>query len=132
MGDVFKAVIFFIVLPLVVLVVVLVGVQAYWLATRTTEGDVRNLVENNLDEDATSDEIVDFLNSRGIDNSGVTTEDSSTVLDAGYPKQTSYIVAIMQDTSRWFTGTSGIQIYFILDGDLRMRDYIIEEFITTF
>lgn len=119
--------------PFIIIVAVIVGLQVYWFAARTTEGDVRNLIDNNLSASANSNEIFDFLDSRGIEHTDVkTAEYTSVVLDAGYPKGTNIIAAIVRNTSRSFFGTGDIQIFFILDSALRLEDYIVQEGFTSF
>jgi hypothetical protein len=118
--------------PIFLLIAVAVGLHVYWEVTKTTEEEVVQLIDRNLSEGASTAEILSFLGAEGIDHGTVhTAEYASRVLDAGYPPTTRIIVAIIRDTSRSFLGTGDIQVFFILDQEGRLYDYIVDESFTS-
>jgi len=86
------------------------------------------MISQNLSPGASSEEVIAFLDSKGIDHSSVrTAEYDSVVLDAGFDPDTKIIEAIIRDTSKTFISRNHISIYFILDEDYRLQEYIVEE-----
>jgi hypothetical protein len=120
---------------LVLLAAILAGLQLWWHLHRTTVGDVERLIEAHLAPGAGTQEIFAFLESEGIEHGAVgRAGDSCCYLqDAGISDDTLTISAIMQDTSRSiFIFTGDIQIYFILDSEGRMKEYLVREVYTGF
>jgi hypothetical protein len=109
------------------------GLHLWWYLHRTTVAEVETMISQNLSPGASSEEVIAFLDSRGIDHGSVrTAEYDSVVLDAGFDPDTKIIEAIIDDTSRTLISTSDISIYFILDEDDRLQEYIVEEETTSF
>ena len=110
---------------------VLGGLQLWWYLDRTTVAEVESMISENLSPGASSEEVIDFLDSRGIDHSPVGPVDSTSyLLDAGYSPDTMVIGAFIYDTSRVFIVTGDIQIFFILDEDYRLTEYLVREVFT--
>jgi hypothetical protein len=109
------------------------GLHLWWYLHRTTVAEVETMISQNLSPGASSEEVIAFLDSKGIDHSSVRrAEYDSVVLDAGFDPDTKIIGAIIRDTSRTFVSTSDIQIYFILDDGYRLQEYIVREVFTSF
>jgi len=111
----------------------LIAVQGYWILTRTTEQDVRQLVSNNLKLGSSSEDIFHFLDEHGFEHSAIREAGPTTVLEeAGYPASTRIISAGRDNTSRTWISTGQVAIYFILDASDRLQSYIVEESFTSF
>lgn len=91
------------------------------------------MISQNLSPGASSEEIIAFLDSRGIHHGSVERVGyyKDVLLDAGFDPDTKIIGAIIPDTSRTFISTSDISIYFILDEDYRLQEYIVDEVFTS-
>lgn len=113
---------------------VLGGLELWWHLHRTTVAEVESMISQNLSPGASSEEVIVFLDSRGIDHGSVERVGhyNSVLLDAGFDPDTKIIVALIPDTSRTFISTSDIRIDFILDDDYRLQEYIIRERFTSF
>jgi hypothetical protein len=109
------------------------GLHLWWYLHRTTVAEVESMISQNLSPGASSEEIIAFLDSRGIDHGSVERVGyyNSVLLDAGFDPDTKIIGAIIPDTSRTFISTSDISIYFILDEDYRLQEYIVNEVFTS-
>lgn len=113
----------FIFAPIVGIVGLAVSAQGYWLLTQTTVGEVESMIHENVAIGATSDEVLDFLEERGIEHGDLST--------SGYGEGTVHVVAVIHDTSRAWFSTADIAITFIFDEDGHLIDYVVEEWITS-
>jgi len=106
--------------------------EIYWKLTETNVDDVRSLIDHNVSTGATTEDIYKFLDSHGIEHGMIEQGNSdSDVTDAGYPDTTEVIGAIVRGTSHEFFSTGDILIFFILDSNHRLRDYIVTEHFTS-
>jgi len=115
-------------------VAILGGLQLWWNLDRTTVAEVESMIDENLSPGATTDEIVAFLDSKDMASDGSVgrAEYNSVLLDSGYPSDTLIIGAFIYDTSRDLFITGDIQIFFILDEDYRLKEYLVREVFTGF
>jgi hypothetical protein len=112
----------------------LVGVlQLWWYLDRTTVAEVESMISQNLSPGVSTEEILAFCDSRDIDCGSVgRAEYNSVLLDAGFDPDTMVIGAFVHDTSRSLIVTGDIQIFFILDDDYRLKEYLVREVFTGF
>lgn len=109
---------------------VILALQGYWLLTQTTVGDVESMIEENVPIGSSQEDVLSFLNDRGIEHGEVSIAGAradSLLEDAGYREGTVYIGAIMRNTSQVFFSTADIQMYFIFDENGRLKDYLVVE-----
>jgi hypothetical protein len=107
------------------------GLQLWWYLDQTTVAEVDTMISENLSAGATTEEIFAFLDSKDIDYGSVgRAEYNSVLLDAGYSPDTMVIGAFIHNTSRDFFITGDIQIFFILDDDYRLKEYLVREVFT--
>jgi hypothetical protein len=114
-----------------IVVGVLGGLQLWWYLDRTTVAEVESMISENLSPGTSIEEVVAFLDSRDIDYGSIGPVDgTSYLLDAGYPSDTMVIGAFIYNTSRDFIIRGDIQIFFILDDDYRLREWLVREVFT--
>ncbi len=108
---------------------VIAALSIYWQETRTTEDDVKSLIDANLTRGSTTDEIFRFLDSNNIDHGPIEEADSSCCFlqDTGIPSDMTTIQAIKRHTSRGFFGYGDIEIYFILNDKRELERYFVVE-----
>jgi hypothetical protein len=107
------------------------GLQLWWYLDRTTVAEVESMVSRNLSPGASTEEILAFCESKDIDCGSVGPADgTSYLLEAGYAPDTMVIGGWVHDTSRDLIITGDIQIFFILDDDYRLKDYLVREVFT--
>jgi hypothetical protein len=108
-------------------VAVLASFFAIGQETRMSEGHARSLIADHLSHGATVDDIYAFLNSRHIYHypAGLSCCDP-LLADAGYGINVPVVSAIMDDTAFWVIGHSEFKIYFVLDENDRLQDYIVQ------
>ncbi len=115
-----------------IVVAIFGGVLLYWWLTRTTVDEVQNLIDQNLSTGSTAQEILAFLDSRGIDHGPVERVDGySLALNAGYQQNTKVINGIIRGSSRYLITTGDILIFFILDDEERLKESIVKEVFTS-
>lgn len=120
--------------PIVALVALAVSAQGYWLLARTTVDDVESMIETNLPIGSSEEDVLSFLDERGIEHDDVTVagpDVGTTLREAGYGEGTVYVVAILRDTTRAWFSTADIAITLIFNEDGRLIDYITKEWITS-
>jgi hypothetical protein len=104
----------------------------YYVATRTTTGEIDALIRRNLVPGATTEEIFEFLDRENLEHLGVSSAGSdSLLLDAGYAEDTEVIWAVYPNSSRAFVTTGDIVIYFILDEEGRYKEHYLKEIFTS-
>jgi hypothetical protein len=89
------------------------------------------MVSQNLSPGASSENIVAFLDSRGIDHGSVGPVDgTSYLLEKGYDPDVQVIGAWIYGTSTSVIIEGDIQIFFILYDDGLLKEYLVREVFT--
>ncbi len=110
---------------------ILGALQLWWYLDRTTVAEVESMVGQNLAPGATTEEVFAFLDSRDIDHGSVRPVDgSSYLLEKGYDPDVQVIGAWIYGTSTSFIIQGDIQIFFILDEDGLLKEYLVREVFT--
>src|SRR5439155_10249514 len=90
---------------LAVALVIVAAAWLYWWLTRTTTGELDQLINENLRPGATPEEIFAFLDAKGLDHGPIDRAGEYSVLgEAGYHEETMVISAIARNTSRFIIG----------------------------
>jgi hypothetical protein len=108
--------------------VAVIGSGIYYELTRTKAGEVESAIEEWLPRGASTDQIVRFLDSRGIeyDQAGAFNPQDGELLESGVPTGAMTINAILRNEGYALTHTD-IAITFILDERSLLKDYIVRE-----
>ena len=98
----------------------------------TSGEEIETLIQDNLSPGSTAEEIFAFLDSHDIVHGPIEQAGpASTVLaDAGVPPSTKVIGAIVRGTSKGLLTRTDIQIFFLLDDEEKLKDYLIREVVT--
>ena len=123
-------------LLLPILAIALAGAAAAGLSacgSSTTREDIDRLIQDSLSPGSTAEEIFAFLDSRDIDHGPIERAGPASTLlaDAGVPPSTKIIGAIVRDTSKGSFTRTDILIFFLLDDEERLKDYLIREVFTS-
>jgi hypothetical protein len=118
-----------VVLISICVVLVFIGAIAFYLWTsRTTTGEVRELISAHLRPGASYGEITAFLDAEGIPHGPIDRAvDYSDALNAGYPPETPVVAAIVRNSVNYIITRGDIMIFFFLNNDNRLIDYTLEE-----
>jgi hypothetical protein len=105
-----------------------VGTSAYYEFTRTTSGDVKGMIERDLAKNATTDQILLFLTTHGIQHGEVqpSTDDDRKLLDAGVPTGTPTITGMIPNDG-YALQLKDVVVTFVLDAEGRLDDYVVYE-----
>ncbi len=105
-----------------------IGVGSYYEFNRTKAGDVEAKIEKELPRGVTADQVLTFLDSEGIEHGSVEPSrgDDRKLQEMGVAKGTMVISAGVQNDG-YSLNLVDVEMRFILDGDLKLRDYIVYE-----
>jgi len=108
--------------------VALIGSGIYYELTRTKAGEVESAIEEWLPRGASTDQIVRFLDSRGIeyDEAGAFNAQDGELLESGVPAGAITISAVLRNDGYTLNQTD-IEITFILDERSLLKDYVVRE-----
>jgi hypothetical protein len=106
----------------------IVGTGAYYELTRTTDGDIKGMVERELPVGATSDQIFFFLDTHNIQHGDVrlSAAEDKKLLDAGIPTGTPTISGIIRNDG-YALQLRDVIVSFILDDEGRLDEYVVYE-----
>lgn len=105
-----------------------IGAGTYYEMTRTKAGDLEGKIEEELPLGATSDQVIGFLDSEGIEHSPVepSRSDDRKLQEMGIPKGT-MIISAMVENDGYSLDLVDVEMRFILDQELKLADYIVYE-----
>jgi len=110
---------------------ILAGTFIHYELTRTTTGDVTEMIEEKLPLGSSAEEIAAFLDSRQIDHGAVerSGEHDPELKEAGIPPGTMIIHAVVRNSGQSIV-LRDVGVYFILDEQARVRDSLVYEITT--
>jgi hypothetical protein len=108
--------------------VAVIGSGIYYELTRTKPGEVESAIEEWLPRGASTDQIVRFLDSRGIeyDQAGAFNHQDGELVESGVPAGAATISAVLRNNGYTLNHTD-IAITFILDERNLLKDYVVRE-----
>jgi hypothetical protein len=108
--------------------VAVIGSGIYYELTRTKASEVESAIEEWLPRGASTDQIVRFLDSRGIeyDEAGAFNAQDGELLESGVPAGAITISAVLRNDGYTLNHTD-IAITFILDERSLLKDYVVRE-----
>jgi hypothetical protein len=115
-------------LLVVVAFAAIVGSGGYYELTRTTDGEVRGVIERDLPARATTEQILLFLDAQGIEHGDVRLSDGqdTALLDAGVPVGTPIIIGRIRNDG-YALQLRDVVVAFILDVEGLLDDYVVYE-----
>jgi hypothetical protein len=105
-----------------------IGAGSYYEFTRTSAGDVRGMIEENVPADATTDQVLFFLDSRDIERSPIRPADPSheRLQDVDLPDGATTVSAIIRNDG-YSVELVDVEMIFVLDAEGRLAEYIVYE-----
>jgi hypothetical protein len=101
---------------------------AYYELTRTTDGDVEALIESDLPERATTEQILRFLEANAMVHEGVraSTADDTRLVEAGVAPGTMTITGTLLNDG-YALQLRDVEVKFILDAERKLQGYLVYE-----
>jgi hypothetical protein len=106
----------------------LAGTVSYYEVTRTSDGDVRGMIEEGLREGATTNQVLSFLDSHDIEHGPVEPVDlqNRRLWDA-YPQSGWMSVSGFVRNDGYSLKLVDVEMIFVLDETGRLKDYVVYE-----
>jgi hypothetical protein len=106
----------------------LVATSGYYELTRTTDGDAKGMIERDLPQRATTEQVIFFLDSHAIDHGDLrlSAAEDTKLLDAGVPTGTPTITGIIHNDG-YALQLRDVVVSFVLDAEGIVDDVVVYE-----
>ncbi len=105
-----------------------IGAGTYYEFNRTKAGDMKAMIEKDLPRGVTADQVIGLLDAEGIEHGPVepSQADDRKLQEMGVAKGTMVIKAIVRNDG-YSLQLVDVEMRFILDAELKLRDYVVYE-----